>query len=141
MRRQKHSVARLLPTAIATAAAFCIAAAHADESSDALLPGMTYASIARIHVDQEGNVWTEESKGARRSRFDDAIQTLEHCAEIEPNDPSGYYKVATFFWDKAYRDPLLDDKAKNDYADKGIEAVDKALEIKPDDRPAVPGTM
>ena len=37
-----------------------------------------------------------------------------------------------FFWDKAYRDPLLGDKEKNDYADKGIAAVDTALEMKPD---------
>jgi len=82
--------------------------------------------------DPAGNVWTEDMDAARRSRFDDAIQTLEHCAEIEPDDPSGYYKVATFFWDKAYRDPLLNDTQKNDYADKGIEAVDKALEMRPD---------
>ena len=67
-----------------------------------------------------------------RSRFDEAIQTLERCAELQPNDPSGYYKVATFFWDKAYRDPLLNDEQKNGYADKGLEAVDKALSLKPD---------
>jgi tetratricopeptide (TPR) repeat protein len=67
-----------------------------------------------------------------RSRFDEAIQTLERCAELAPNDPSGYYKVATFFWDKAYRDPLLNDQQKDAYADKGLEAVNKALGIKPD---------
>ncbi len=41
--------------------------------------------------------------------------------------PAGYYKVATFYWDKAYRDPLLTDPQKDEYADKGLEAVDKAL--------------
>jgi tetratricopeptide (TPR) repeat protein len=81
--------------------------------------------------DKEGNVWTEESEGARTSRFEDAIQTMERCAELDPSDPSGYYKVATFFWDKAYRDPLLNDKEKNEYADLGIDAIDKALEIRP----------
>jgi tetratricopeptide (TPR) repeat protein len=67
-----------------------------------------------------------------RSRFDEAIQTLERCANLDPNDASGYYKVATFFWDKAYRDPMLNDQQKEEYADKGLEAVDKALKIKPD---------
>jgi tetratricopeptide (TPR) repeat protein len=81
--------------------------------------------------DEEGNVWTEESEGARRSRFEDAIQTMEHCATLDPTDPSGYYKIATFYWDKAYRDHSLNDKEKNEYADLGIEAVDKALEIRP----------
>ena len=54
------------------------------------------------------------------------------CAAIDPNDPPGYQKVATFYWDKAYRDPLLNDEQKDVYADKGLEAVDKALQLKPD---------
>jgi tetratricopeptide (TPR) repeat protein len=81
--------------------------------------------------DDAGNVWTEETDGPRRSRFEDAIQTMERCAELDPSDPSGYYKVATFYWDKAYRDPDLTDKEKNEYADLGIEAIEKALEIRP----------
>jgi tetratricopeptide (TPR) repeat protein len=83
--------------------------------------------------DETGAVWVEgTSKGMRRAKFDSAIATLARCAEIDPSDPSGYYKLAMFFWDKAYRDPLLNDKEKNDLADKGIEAVNTALETKPD---------
>jgi tetratricopeptide (TPR) repeat protein len=67
-----------------------------------------------------------------RSKFDQAISVLEKCAGLAPEDPGGYQKVATFFWDKAYRDPNLGDKEKDQYADKGLEAVDKALKIKPD---------
>jgi len=67
-----------------------------------------------------------------KSKFDLAIGTLEKCATIDPNDPSGWYKVAVFYWDKAYRDPFLNDEAKDSFADKGLEAVDKALAIKPD---------
>jgi tetratricopeptide (TPR) repeat protein len=67
-----------------------------------------------------------------RSKFDQAIETLKRCTSLEPADPAGYYKVATFYWDKAYRDPLLGDPAKDEYADKGLEQVDKALEMKPD---------
>jgi tetratricopeptide (TPR) repeat protein len=81
--------------------------------------------------DTKGNVWTEESEGARRSRFEDAIQTMERCATLDPSDPSGYYKVATFYWDKAYRDHTLTDTEKNEYADLGIAEVDRALEIRP----------
>jgi len=67
-----------------------------------------------------------------KSKFDQAIATLERCANLDPNDPGGYQKLATFYWDKAYRDPLLSDAQANEYADKGLEAVDKALKIKPD---------
>ncbi|HET7746340.1 MAG TPA: tetratricopeptide repeat protein [Vicinamibacteria bacterium] len=76
-------------------------------------------------------LWKDE-QGAARSRFNDAIQVLEKCAAINPNDAGGWQKVATFYWDKAYRDPLLTDEEKNQYADRGMAAVDKALELKPD---------
>lgn len=67
-----------------------------------------------------------------RARFDEAVSTLERCATLDPTDASGWQKVSAFYWDKAYRDPLLDDKKKDEYAEKGLEAVGKALEIKPD---------
>jgi tetratricopeptide (TPR) repeat protein len=82
--------------------------------------------------DDAGNVFVEnESKGARRAKFDSAIATLERCAALDTSDPSGYYKLAMFFWDKAYRDPLIGDKEKDAYADKGIAAVDTALGMRP----------
>lgn len=67
-----------------------------------------------------------------QSKFDLAIEVLQRCAELAPDDPQGYQKVATFFWDKAYRDPLIGPEEKEGYADKGLEAVNKALELKPD---------
>jgi tetratricopeptide (TPR) repeat protein len=83
--------------------------------------------------DDKGNVWAEgPSAGARHAKFDDAIATLDKCADIDPNDPEGHYKLAMFYWDKAYRDPLLGDQQKDQYADKGIEAVDQSLQVKPD---------
>lgn len=72
------------------------------------------------------------SDKAGRARFEEAVSTLERCAGLDPNDASGWQKVSAFYWDKAYRDPLLDDKRKEEYADKGMAAVDKALSIKPD---------
>jgi tetratricopeptide (TPR) repeat protein len=83
--------------------------------------------------DEKGEIWQENvSKGGRRAEFDKAIATLQRCAEINESDPQGYYKLAMFFWDKAYRDPMLGDKEKDAYAQKGLAAVGKALELKPD---------
>jgi len=67
-----------------------------------------------------------------RAKFEEAIATLERCASLAPDDPGGYQKIAGFYWDKAYRDPLASDEQKNQYADKGLENIDKALKIKPD---------
>jgi tetratricopeptide (TPR) repeat protein len=67
-----------------------------------------------------------------KSKFEQAIATLDRCASLAPDDPGGYQKIAGFYWDKAYRDPLVSDDQKNQLADKGLENVDKALKIKPD---------
>jgi tetratricopeptide (TPR) repeat protein len=83
--------------------------------------------------DDKGEVYVDgTSKGGRRAKFDLAIATLDRCANLDATDCSGHYKVATFFWDKAYRDPLLGDVEKETYADKGLLAVDKALSCRPD---------
>jgi len=66
------------------------------------------------------------------SKFDEAIGVLHRCADLAPDDPQGFQKVATFYWDKAYRDPILTPQQRDEYADRGLEAVDKALSLKPD---------
>lgn len=83
--------------------------------------------------DEQGNAWVEgQSKGARRVKFEKAVGTLERCADLDATDPKGHNTLAMFYWDKAYRDPLLSDQTKNEYADKGLVAVDNALKTKPD---------
>jgi tetratricopeptide (TPR) repeat protein len=83
--------------------------------------------------DEQGNVFDEATaKGGRRSKFEVAIETLQRCASLDPNDASGFFKVATFYWDKAYRDATVTEVQKATYAEKGLEAVEKAIGIKPD---------
>ena len=102
-------------------------------TNDAKACGALAAFYNKPLWDEQGNVWVEgQSKGARRAKFEAAVSTLERCADIDPNDPEGHYKLAMFYWDKAYRDPLVGDKEKDEFADKGITSVDKTLEVKPD---------
>ena len=103
-----------------------------DNPDDTKACGALAAFYNKPLWDTDGNAYTVESEGPRMARFEDAIQTMGRCADLDPDDPSGYYKVATFHWDKAYRDPALNDAQKNEQADLGIVAVDKALEIQPD---------
>lgn len=67
-----------------------------------------------------------------KSKFDLSIDMLQKCADMDPGSHEGYQKVATFYWNKAYRDPELTDQQKDQYADKGLIYVDKALTLKPD---------
>jgi tetratricopeptide (TPR) repeat protein len=69
---------------------------------------------------------------AGQAKFDDAVSVLDRCASLNPGDETGYYKIATFYWDKAFRDPMLTGAQKDQYADKGLEAIDKALSLKAD---------
>jgi tetratricopeptide (TPR) repeat protein len=66
------------------------------------------------------------------SRFDDAIGTMEKCAGLQPNDPVGYYKLSTFYWDKGYRDTDISEAQKLTYAEAGLKATDRALTLQPD---------
>jgi hypothetical protein len=101
-------------------------------AKDAKACGALAGFYNKPNWDDTGAPWVEGSNKPRLSKFDQAISVLEQCANIDPNDPAGYQKVASYYWDKAYRDPLLTDEQKNTYADKGMENVDKALQLKPD---------
>jgi tetratricopeptide (TPR) repeat protein len=68
----------------------------------------------------------------RRGRFDRTIDALEQRAGQEPDNPEAHYTIATFYWDKAYRDARLREIERRDYVRKGIEAIDRALRVKPD---------
>jgi predicted Zn-dependent protease len=68
----------------------------------------------------------------RQGQFDKTIDALEQRAAKEPNNPEAYYTISTFYWDKAFRDPRLKEAEKKDFVLKGIQAVDHALQIKPD---------
>jgi tetratricopeptide (TPR) repeat protein len=68
----------------------------------------------------------------RQGAFDKTIEALEERAAKEPNNPEAFYTISTYYWDKAYRDFKLKENEKRDFVQKGIEAVDHALQIKPD---------
>src|SRR3954452_477803 len=68
----------------------------------------------------------------RQGHFDKTIEALEERASKEPNNPEAFYTIATYYWDEAYRDFKLKDAEKKAFVAKGVEAVDHALQIKPD---------
>ena len=64
--------------------------------------------------------------------FDKTIAAVTDRTKVEPNNPEAYQTLATYYWDKAYRDFRLNDKEKLQYVLSGLEAVDKAISIKSD---------
>jgi tetratricopeptide (TPR) repeat protein len=68
----------------------------------------------------------------RQEEFEKTIEALTQRAAIEPNNPEAYYTISTYYWDKAYRDFRLKEPEKKGFVLKGIEQVDKAIQLKPD---------
>ena len=68
----------------------------------------------------------------RQGQFDKTIAALEQRAAKEPNNPEAFHTIATFYWDEAYRDARLKEQEKKDFVQKGLQAIDHALQIRPD---------
>jgi tetratricopeptide (TPR) repeat protein len=73
----------------------------------------------------------------RQGEFDKTIEALRTRAEKEPNNPEAFYTIATFYWDKAYRDFRINDQQKAEFAQAGVGAIDKAIQLNPDYMEAV----
>jgi tetratricopeptide (TPR) repeat protein len=65
----------------------------------------------------------------RQGDFPKTIEALEQRAAKEPSNPEAYYTIATYYWEKAYRDFRITAPEKQTYVMKGIDAVNKALEL------------
>jgi tetratricopeptide (TPR) repeat protein len=68
----------------------------------------------------------------RQGDFEKTMQALQDRAEKEPTNPEAFYTISSYYWEKAYRDFRLKDADKLKYIELGIQASDKALQLKPD---------
>jgi TonB family protein len=68
----------------------------------------------------------------RQGDFDKTIAALEAAAQLEPDNPQGYQIIATYYWEKAYKDHRLLPAEQYTYIMQGIGATDRALALKPD---------
>jgi TonB family protein len=72
-----------------------------------------------------------------RSRFDEAVDTMELCTRGAPDAAAQEYRIAVFLWDKAFRDTKLEPAARLGYAERGLTHVDRVLASHPEDRDAL----
>ena len=52
---------------------------------------------------------------------------MEEMAAADPTNPKVHQLVATFYWEKAFKDPSLTTAQKTEYIQAGINATDRAL--------------
>ena len=65
----------------------------------------------------------------RYGRFDETMDWLARARDVDTQNPEGYYLIATYYWDKVYRDPDLTQRERRSYIDLGIGQLDAALEL------------
>lgn len=68
----------------------------------------------------------------RQAQFDKSIEALQAAADLNPIDPLGHHLVATYYWEKAFKDHSLTPAEKLTYIDGGLAATDRALAQKAD---------
>jgi TonB family protein len=68
----------------------------------------------------------------RQGDFSKTMEMLETVERLDPTDPTAPQIIATYYWEKAYKDHRLLPSDKYKYILNGIEAADRALALKPD---------
>jgi tetratricopeptide (TPR) repeat protein len=68
----------------------------------------------------------------RQAEFDKLIEAVSQRAVLEPNNPEAHQAIASYYWDEGYRNTRLSENQRREYAQKGLEAVEKALALNPD---------
>jgi tetratricopeptide (TPR) repeat protein len=68
----------------------------------------------------------------KQGDFDKTMEAFQNRIQLEPNNPEAYHTVAGYFEEKVRKDYTLKPAQKADYIQRGLEASNKAIEIKDD---------
>jgi tetratricopeptide (TPR) repeat protein len=77
-------------------------------------------------------VWTQlASFYNRQEDFERTMEAWVKRAELEPNNPEAFYTISAFYEQKVRGDFRLTPAQKSEFIDKGVEAVNRAIELNP----------
>ena len=68
----------------------------------------------------------------RKGDFDNGVGWLKKRLEVEGNNPEVYYLIGVQAWDRSYHFPDLDPALRSKIVEEGLEALNKAVQMKPD---------
>jgi tetratricopeptide (TPR) repeat protein len=67
----------------------------------------------------------------KKGDFDNGVAWLKKQLEIEGNNPEVYYLIGVQAWDRSYNFPDLDPALRAKAVEDGLQALNKAVELKP----------
>jgi tetratricopeptide (TPR) repeat protein len=68
----------------------------------------------------------------KKGDFDTAVVWLKKRLEVEGNNPEVYYLIGVQAWDRSYNFPDISPETRAKIVEEGMQALNKAVEIKPD---------
>jgi TonB family protein len=116
----------------ASAENYLVAARRYEQAGDLKNAERTFLELTRARPQDPKAFLQLAGYYNRHGQFEKTIAALEKRAQLEPASPEGPYTLATYYWDKAYRDKSLDEAQKRDFVAKGMEQADRAIQMKPD---------
>lgn len=100
---------------------------NAEKYDDALV---RLKSEAQLHPDRPELQAMIVSTTIKAGRLDEAYDYAKRLGSKA--DPTVFYSVGVACWDKSYHDPMLDVAARGKVVDTGLEAVKRAIDMRPD---------
>jgi tetratricopeptide (TPR) repeat protein len=67
----------------------------------------------------------------RQGDFTKTMDALNERVKHEPTNPEAHYTVATYYWEKAYRDFTTPEADKVKFVQQGLNAIDEAIKLNP----------
>lgn len=88
---------------------------------------------AQAAAPEKTDVWMQSALFYnRKGEFDRAMEAFQRITQIEPENPQNYYQMAVYYEEKVRKDFTVKPAQAIEYLNKGVEAVDKALQHRPD---------
>jgi tetratricopeptide (TPR) repeat protein len=88
---------------------------------------------AQAAAPEQASVWSQTAQFFnRQDRFDEAMTAFAHLTRLDPADPQPFYQMAVFYEEKVRKDAPLPSAQQAHYLTAGMEAVDRALALRPD---------
>ncbi len=103
------------------------------EGAGRIADAETVLGQAQAAAPDRTEVWTQSAQFYnRRGEFDRSMAAFERLTRIEPQNPQHFYQLAVYYEEKVRKDFSLGPQQASEYLARGVAAIDKALELRPE---------
>jgi len=105
---------------------FCTSAQKNDEAI------AFFKKQLEVHPDNPQIVRSIANLYAKKGDVEDALMWFDKWTQVEPENPESWYTIGVACWEQSYKNKFLPNDERRQIIDRGMAALGKALELKPD---------